>query len=53
MTSLLLLFRAIVTALIFLLVGLAFLPHSAASRLTGLQKFLTDKIAQRRGEVRK
>lgn len=39
--------RAIVTVCIMAFVGLAFLPHSLASRLTGLQKFLSERIEER------
>lgn len=41
--------RAVVTALIFSFVGLAFLPHFLGSRLTGLQKLLTAEIVRREG----
>lgn len=43
--------RGLVTALICACVGLAFLPHDGARRLTGLQKFLSDRIADREGRV--
>lgn len=37
----------IITALIYILVGLAFLPHGFASILTGVQKFLSIRIKRR------
>lgn len=36
--------RALVSVLIFFCVGLAFFPHTSASLLTDLQKFLTNKM---------
>ena len=40
--------RAVVSAAIVICVGLAFLPHTVASLLTGAQKFLTTEIERRR-----
>ncbi len=39
--------RGLVTLLICLCVGLAFVPHDGARRLTALQKFLSGWIADR------
>ena len=40
---------ALVSALIFFFVGLAFVPHTSASLLTDLQKFLAKKMDDVRG----
>lgn len=48
MTVLLIAARVIVSVLIAAFVGLAFLPHFAAERLTSAQMFLTEKIERRR-----
>lgn len=39
--------KTAVSALIVILVGLAFVPHWLGSRLTDLQKLLTDEIDRR------
>lgn len=41
--------KAGLSAIIFILVWLAFLPHSAASLLTGAQKLLSEEIKRRQG----
>lgn len=40
---------AVITGLIFILVGVAFLPREFASLLTGAQKFLTREIQRHEG----
>ncbi|QRZ14709.1 hypothetical protein JWJ88_17240 [Paracoccus methylovorus] len=39
--------KTLVTGMIMIFVGLAFLPHFGAARLTSLQKFLTEEIERR------
>ncbi|WP_313349816.1 hypothetical protein [Paracoccus sp. (in: a-proteobacteria)] len=39
--------KTLVTGVIMIFVGLAFLPHFAAVRLTAAQKFLSDEIERR------
>lgn len=48
MTAALIALRAVVSILIVALVGLAFLPHSAATSLAVFQKYLTRTIERRR-----
>lgn len=50
MTALLIAARVLVSVLIVVFVGLAFLPHFAAERLTALQKDLTETIERRRSD---
>ena len=48
MIGVLIIVRAVVALLVVAFVGLAFLPHFAAERLTRLQIFLTEIIERRR-----
>lgn len=47
MSLILRLFRGIVSAAIFALLGIGFLPREAANRLVLLQNFLTKEIERR------
>ena len=50
MTAFLVAARIVLSVLIVVFVGLAFLPHFAAERLTAAQNFLTDEIERRRSD---
>ncbi|MDT1061175.1 hypothetical protein RM190_04840 [Paracoccus sp. CPCC 101403] len=43
--------KTLVTGVIMFCVGLAFLPHFTATRLTSLQKFLNDEIERRQRDA--
>lgn len=53
MTMTLILARIVVSVLVVVFVGLAFLPHFAAEQLVVFQNFLTDKIERREADRRR